>query len=532
MTSVATLALLAATAAQATIKVEYLDYDGGAVIASDAPGNAGGTSSFPAVTSAFQGISQYDTRAFGRGFIPPDTMGVVGATQFVETINGAMAVFDKATGARTLIQSDVQFWANAGQVGTQGDPRILYDRPSNRWVALSFGNGLSDIQVAVSTTSDATGAWRSTKFTGFAGGIADYPTLAIDKNAVYIGTNNFGGASNSFQGTTLNVLSLKNLLASSGPTTAGLVQFVTPYTGGASDDLSRGFAIQGVNSYDNTTTGKILAVSIDANGLTRYNIANTGTAAATRGVATDFIGTADYASNGPARQPSPVVANQRIIDTSDDRVGSSVWEVNGRIYSVHTVTEVGTTHTVVRYNVLDATTNAVLAEGDIGDVAHDYYQGSIAVNGLGQVVIGYNRSGLGADGKISIMARTYETNLDGTLKSTGPELLLKVSDSNDYHNGSLDGQAAVGRQRWGDYSAVSSDPTSPHKFWVIGEFAREPNNAAGGHPGGTGGTRFGTFITSLDVGSVPEPASWGMMIAGFSLVGAMQRRRRLGYATA
>jgi hypothetical protein len=34
------------------------------------------------------------------------------------------------------------------------------------------------------------------------------------------------------------------------------------------------------------------------------------------------------------------------------------------------------------------------------------------------------------------------------------------------------------------------------------------------------------------VGSVPEPATWMTMIAGFGLVGAMQRRRRTGYATA
>lgn len=457
-------------------------------------------------------------------------MGAVGRTQFVEALNDGFAVFDKATGARTVLKSDTAFWAAAVQAGTNGDPRVIYDKASNKWIALAFGASIADIQIAVSNTSDATDGWRSTKFTGFAGGIADYPTLAIDKNAVYIGTNNSGGPTNSFKGTTLNVLSLANLVAKAGPTTAGLVQFNTPCCA-ATDDFTRGFAIQGVNSYANTTTGKILAVSIEGNALTRYDIGNTGTAGATRGVATDFLG-GDYQGNGKGRQPSPNPANQRIIDTSDDRVGSSVWEVNGRIYSVHTVTQVGTDLTVVRYDVIDSATNTVLAEGDIGDATHDYYQGSIAVNGLGQVVIGYNRSGLGADGKISFLARTYNINADGTLKSTGSELLLKVSDTNDYHNGSIAGGDAAGRQRWGDHSAVTIDPTSSHKFWLIGQYAREFNNAGGGHPGGTGGSRWGTFISSIDVGSVPEPATWMTMIAGFGLVGAMQRRRRTGYATA
>ena len=40
-------------------------------------------------------------------------------------------------------------------------------------------------------------------------------------------------------------------------------------------------------------------------------------------------------------------------------------------------------------------------------------------------------------------------------------------------------------------------------------------------------------ISTADVSSyVPEPATWAMMITGFGFVGALQRRRRTGYATA
>ncbi|NNM77156.1 PEP-CTERM sorting domain-containing protein [Sphingomonas sp. ID1715] len=181
----------------------------------------------------------------------------------------------------------------------------------------------------------------------------------------------------------------------------------------------------------------------------------------------------------------------------------------------------------VRVVVLDSATNNILDEFDVGETGYDYYQGSIAVNAAGQVVIGYNRSGLDpATGKIGFYARAYKTLADGTLVETMAETLLKESLTNDYHNGSVDGQPAAGRQRWGDYSQVSVDPTQYDGFWVIGQFAREPNNAANGHPGGTGGTRWSTWIANIRAGAVPEPATWAMMLIGFGFVGAGMRRAR------
>ncbi len=496
------------------------------------------------VKMSFEGISQYDVASYGRNFIPPDTMGAVGTTQFTEFVNGGFAVFNK-DGIVAKAQSDVAFWAAAGQTGAQGDSRVRFDKSANRWIALSFGASVSDIQIAVSKTADATGEWQSTKFTGFAGGTADYPTLAIDTNAVYIGTNNFAG---SFAGTTLNVIPLASLFGGGAPTTTGLKQFVTPYnsaTGGADG----GYAIQGVNSTAAGPNGKVLALSLfngnahnfDTN--VTYDITNAGTATAAE-VNGTYIGGHSYNQNDFGRQPNAVpdtnpsaafANNDRVIDTLDPRIGSSVYEANGLIYSVQTITPLNGDHTAVHWQIVNAATNALVSEGKISDGVHDFFEGSLSVNAAGQVVIAFNRSGSGADGNVSFFARTYTTSATGHLVQRGGEELLTVSLVDDYHNGSVDGRVAAGRQRWGDYSQVTLDPNDPTKFWVIGEFAREYNDAAGGHPAGTGGSRWSTWISEIDVttvGSVPEPATWGMMIAGFGLIGAMQRRRRTGYASA
>jgi len=499
----------------------------------------------------FEGISQYDVAAVGRNFIPPDTIGAAGRTQYVQFTNGGFAVYDKATGTRSLFSSDTAFWQAAGQAGVpNGDQRVIFSPQANKFIAISFGSNTKDILVAVSDTGNALGTWKSTKFEGFAeltpGGrtLADYPTLAFDNNAVYIGTNDFAAATvggpTNFRGTTLNVIPLSDILGAGGPNVVNNVQFRTAFTGNfATDDFSRGFAIQGVNSSESTDgIGHIIAASINDFGLTRYDVLNAGTAGAVRtATGSTTIGT-DYTFNGFGRQPASdaivgnpalpngIAANRRIIDTFGDQISSSAFEHDGKIYSVHTVTENGTDRTVVRYTVLDTATNAVLDEGNLGDAAFDFYQGALAVNRLGQVVISYNRSGLGPDGRITLAAQTFRTNALGQLVSTGDEIVLRVSDTDDYHNGSLYGQAAAGRQRWADYATVTLDPMSVHSFWISGTFAREYNLGAFGHPGGTGGSRWGTYIAELNVGGVPEPQSWAMLIIGFGLIGAVNRRQR------
>ena len=488
----------------------------------------------------FEAVTQYDAAAFGRNFVPPDTMGGVGRSQFMAVSNGAYGVFDKTTGARLSAVSDTAFWATAGQTGANGDTRILYNADASRWVMVAFGSNTKDLQIAVSNSDNALGGWQSVKFEGYAGlgfgATADYPTLSMDKNSIYIGTNNFapatsGGAS-SYRGTTLNVIPLNSLFNAGAPTVANLKQFNTPFVSGGSSNLDRGYAIQGVNSKAAGSTGKVVAASAFVDDYVAYTINGatpTSAAAATQGTLT-LLGTAAATAPGAARQPSvAIAANQRIIDASDGRVSSSAFEVNGKIYMVATVQSAGVDEARIRWTVLDSNTFALLAQGDIGSAGYDYYQGSIAVNDSGKVVIGYNRSGLdAATGKISFMARIFDTGAGGALVAKGGEILLKESLTDDYHNGATFGNPSAGRQRWGDYSQVSVDPDNQNDFYLIGEFAREYNNADGGHPGGTGGSRWGTWVALLDVSiaAVPEPSTWLLMALGLVAVGFGARRQK------
>jgi PEP-CTERM motif len=491
------------------------------------------------LVNSWVGTSDRDTRALGIGLQPPDVNGAVGTTQYGQLQNGSFAAYDKYTGALLAPRiTDSQFFVNAGGTATGGDVRILFDASARRWVAAGFGQSTNLLQIAVSNSDDILGGFRSVGFNGLSSysnpinGAADYPTLAFAGDRLVIGTNDFfatqvGGPRN-FQGTSVHSVALSDIYAASGPSLGSLRTFNTPFV--ASNIVDNGFAIQGVQRAPNGNGGfDVLAVALNANDLVTYSFDAAGNK-----TGTTFLGGANYAAPRPGRQPDlGNTGNARVVDTLDDRISSSVYVADGKIYTVHTVTPLGEDHTVVRISVIDDATKTLLSETDITgpDNTYDFYEGSLAVNSSGQLVVGFVRSGdasHGADGNISIFARSFNTNANGTITATSGDILIKQSPVDSYHLGSPFGQPAAGRQRFGDYSSVTLDPTDSSRFYVINEFADFFNNAAGGNPAGTGFARFGTFIGIIGVdplmSAVPEPASWIMMIAGFGLIGGALRR--------
>ena len=140
---------------------------------------------------------------------PPDTDGYVGLTQYVQIVNTAYQVFDKATGNSVLGPVSVEsVWAGFGGVcetDGEGDVVVLYDKMANRWLISQFaGTSVPDHEcIAVSTTSDATGTYNRYDFdlTPFGTNYYDYPKLGSWPDAYYMADNVFNSAGTAYLGT-------------------------------------------------------------------------------------------------------------------------------------------------------------------------------------------------------------------------------------------------------------------------------------------------------------------------------------------
>ncbi len=408
---------------------------------------------------------------------PADANGAVGPNYFVEFINGSFAVYNKSDGSGVVKISDMEFWSNAGPGGggvgginfassdAISDPRVIYDPTSQRWFAsqVKFDGNASDPSLesdyyllGVSDTEDPSGSWHVFSFLSVTGAVqfADFPTLGVDANAVYLGGDMFHGQSNSL-GSSLTIISKAALLANAQPISTRIIVPTTPYT-------TRGAVLQSVTCFDGGTVGNILAVGslgddfLDHSNLMATTVLHPGATNASLAPATNIFVDA-YTAPLDAAQPD----GTSTLADNDARFSARVYSIGGIIYAVHN-TEVNG-RAAIRWYRINAANYALLESGTIADPNLDLIFPSIAANANGIVVIACNGSGPAPNEYISSYAYVGQT-ING-VTSFGSSMLLAAGSIN-YHDLNEQFGGAVD-SRWGDYSTVSVDPSDPNRFWTI-----------------------------------------------------------------
>jgi hypothetical protein len=456
-------------------------------VAQDAgPTNVGPLTGTPqTVTSGtgFNGVSLQDLYNQSGGIIPPDTMGAVGPTQFAQLINGQFAVFSK-TGTLLKSESLDAFWSAVSPVNGTTDPHIFYDKHSGRWFAstidINDAKTNNHILLAASKTSDATGAWNLYKVQGGnASEFADFDTLGVDDNGVYVGVNMFPKVGGSHAAI---------FAARKAPFLTGAAITVKEF-----DNIQDMFASpQPADNFDTVgATGPAWFVSTSTAtfGNVEYRTltwsGNTPTLSTTKTLASPGY---DAVLGAPSK------GGTLPIDAGDDRLLMAIIR-DHNLWTARTVgvNKSGTTSNADRdaaefleLNVTTTTASLIQSGREFDTAASNprfYYYPSVMVNAQGYAALGFTGS------KTTEFAGAYATGrlASDPLGKLQPVTLLKAGQ------GAYTITFGAGRNRWGDYSYTTLDPTDDSTIWTIQEYAAAPI--------GTGGieatSRWGTWINQL-----------------------------------
>nr|MDQ3007942.1 hypothetical protein [Chloroflexota bacterium] len=204
----------------------------------------------PEINLSFEGLNHRDSRlAFGGNQFsgePADQGICVGNGYILETVNSALQVYNANSGAAASpVLALNEFYGFPPAIDrstfTFGpftfDISCHYDPDSNRWFHLAVDldqdpdtgafNGKNYLDLAVSTSGDPRGSWNVYRIPGMndgtegtpdhncAGGpcFADFPHIGVDKNGVYITTNEFPLFADGFTGAQVYAISKPALVS-------------------------------------------------------------------------------------------------------------------------------------------------------------------------------------------------------------------------------------------------------------------------------------------------------------------------------
>jgi hypothetical protein len=389
---------------------------------------------------------------------PPDTNGAVGTTQYVQLVNTVFTVYSKSTGAVVAGPTATNtLWSGCGgacQTANDGDGTVAFDKLADRWVFQQFVVSSTPYKecIAVSQTSDATGAYNRYVFDFGSTNFPDYPKLAVWPDAYYASFNIFQNGI-FFTGPDACAVDRTNMLTGA---TARLMQCFQQ-----SSSLNPLLP----SDLDGTTAPPAgepnFFMTFGSSGvlqLFKYHVDFTTPANSTFTGPTNISVAAFTPAPGTVAQPSPGEA----LDTLSDRPMYRLFYRNfGSHESVGFNHSVGNPSGIRWYEIQNPNgTPTVAQQGTFAPDSSNRWLGSTAMDSAGDQAIGYSvvSSSAGLDPTVRVAGRTpgdpagtMETELN-VVTGTG----VQQSTSN----------------RWGDYSAMQVDPVDDCTFWYTQEYIK------------------------------------------------------------
>ncbi len=457
---------------------------------------------------------------------PPDCMGAVGPTQYVVFVNGRLVTFNKNTGvADGVINADPDvFFSSVINGSSTSDPRIRYDRLTGRWFMIIINVSTPNrILLAVSDAASAGTISAGTVWTFFYIDIAatpptisntclaDYPTLGLDANALYIGTNNFCGSPSQTFNSTDGYVVRKSSIMGAGPIV------VTAFRGLVASSSAAGpYTPQGVDNFDPAATeGYFVGVdNATFSTLMLRRVSNPGGTPTISGNLSLTVPTTTFPINVPHQGNTGGTAGY--LSSLDDRLFAAHVR-NGHIWTAHnigvnntgvssgTITRDGSRWYEINMPVGSGSPTLVQSgtvyTANASNVTTDrhYWVPTIMVSGQGHAAMSFSTAGTNERANAATVGR-----LSGDVAGTMQTPVVITSSSTAYNPPSDPGGSGIGR-RWGDYSFVSVDPIDDMTMYAVHMFCNATNS-------------YGVRVTKLVAPPPATPATVADVTAGQATV--------------
>ena len=371
-------------------------------------------------------------------------------------MNTSFAVFDKVTGGLLLGPvAGNTLWSGFGggcDNNNDGDPVVLYDKLADRWVMSQFSVSSSPYLqcIAVSQTSDATGAWYrySFQYSNF----DDYPKMGVWPDGYYETFNMFNSAG-TFIGADVCAYERKKMLAGLSATQVCFQQSAS--VGGVlpSD-------VDGINPPPAGSPNYMLNFGSNSLNLYKFHV-DFATPSNSTFSGPTVISVAPFtplcASTGTCvQQPSPGNKLDSLGDRLMYRLAYRNFGAHESLVVSHSVVA-GTSGGVRWYEIQNPSGTPVVAQQSTYAPDSNYrWMGSVAMDQDGDLAIGYSESSNSVYPSIAFAGR-LATDPVGTLQAE----TVVVSGG---------GSQSGGVTRWGDYSSMTVDPVDDCTFWYTQEY--------------------------------------------------------------
>jgi hypothetical protein len=416
----------------------------------------------PGPLASFKGL---DLNTWGAGW-PPDTHGDVGPTHYIQAVNTSIGIFDKATGTRLAAFTFNSFFAANGSTAcgsiNQGDPVVLYDQISGRWIITDFGfasvnSGPYYECIAVSKTADpVSGGWWLYSVVADSTNLNDYPKLGVWSDGIYMSANMFKRG-RTYAGAKVWALNRDDLI-SGAPLRSVAFTLGTAYFSLLPSDLKGSLPPAGTPNYFMSDWGSTTSMK-----LWKFSVNWTTPSSST------FTGPTSFAVASFTKPSSrvPQKSSTETLDTLGDRLMTDLQyrNVGGTESLWVSRTVVSGTSTGVRWMEVRnmSGTPSVYQQGTYAPDANYRWMPSLAVDKFGNMAIGYSVSSSTMFPAIRYAGRLAGDAL-GTLGQTENTLI----------NGT--GSQSGGYNRWGDYASMSVDPNDDCTFWFTTEYYETVSN--------------------------------------------------------